>query len=49
MGVEEQKEEREILDSIYPDEITGLSTAMNIIERLRLTSSLQISQTQSFG
>jgi hypothetical protein len=23
MGIEEQKEEREILESIYPDEITG--------------------------
>lgn len=23
MGVEEQKEEREVLDSIFPDEITG--------------------------
>jgi hypothetical protein len=23
MGVEEQKEEREVLESIFPDEITG--------------------------
>jgi hypothetical protein len=23
MGIEEQKEEREVLDSIFPDEITG--------------------------
>jgi len=23
MGVDEQKEEREVLDSIFPDEITG--------------------------
>jgi hypothetical protein len=25
MGIEEQKEEREVLDSIFPDEITGSS------------------------
>lgn len=25
MGVEEQKEEREVLDSIFPEEITGTS------------------------
>ena len=24
MGVDEQKEEREVLDSIFPDEITGV-------------------------
>ena len=24
MGIEEQKEEREVLDSIFPDEITGI-------------------------
>jgi hypothetical protein len=24
MGVDEQKEEREVLDSIFPDEITGM-------------------------
>jgi hypothetical protein len=23
MGIDEQKEEREVLDSIFPDEITG--------------------------
>lgn len=27
MGIEEQKEEREILESIYPDEITGDSSS----------------------
>jgi hypothetical protein len=27
MGIEEQKEEREVLDSIFPDEITGLQAA----------------------
>jgi hypothetical protein len=26
MGVEEQKEEREVLDSIFPDEITGTAS-----------------------
>lgn len=25
MGRDEQKEEREVLDSIFPDEITGMS------------------------
>lgn len=25
MGIEEQKEEREVLDSIFPDEITDIS------------------------
>jgi hypothetical protein len=25
MGIEDQKEEREVLDSIFPDEITGVS------------------------
>jgi hypothetical protein len=24
MGIEEQKEEREVLDSIFPEEITGM-------------------------
>jgi hypothetical protein len=24
MGIEEQKEEREVLESIFPDEITGV-------------------------
>jgi hypothetical protein len=27
MGIDEQKEEREILESIYPDEITGRGPA----------------------
>jgi hypothetical protein len=26
MGIDEQKEEREVLDSIFPDEITGAET-----------------------
>jgi hypothetical protein len=28
MGLDEQKEEREVLDSIFPDEITGTSTSI---------------------
>lgn len=28
MGLEEQKEEREVLDSIFPDEITGTYTVV---------------------
>jgi hypothetical protein len=28
MGLEEQKEEREVLDSIFPDEITGIPTTI---------------------
>jgi hypothetical protein len=27
MGLDEQKEEREVLDSIFPDEITGILTS----------------------
>ena len=49
MGVEEQKEEREILDSIYPEEITGLNTKDCIFECLALTLLGQISQTQNSG
>ncbi len=30
MGIEEQKEEREVLDSIFPDEITGHSQQLPI-------------------
>lgn len=30
MGVEEQKEEREILESIYPEEITGKNNVDHI-------------------
>ncbi|KAL5393411.1 hypothetical protein DPSP01_000231 [Paraphaeosphaeria sporulosa] len=39
MGVEEQKEEREILDSIYPDEITDISdTEFRIAIQLEVTN-----------
>ena len=31
MGREEQIEEREVLDSIFPDEITGASFSENLI------------------
>lgn len=37
MGVEEQKEEREVLDSIFPDEITGtayLTIACEFLEEI---------------
>ena len=38
MGIEEQKEEREVLDSIFPDEITGsLSSASGTCEQKYLT------------
>jgi hypothetical protein len=30
MGIEDQKEEREVLESIFPDEITGSATLRNI-------------------
>ena len=32
MGIEEQKEEREVLDSIFPDEITGKHHYENLQE-----------------
>ncbi|KAF1972858.1 RWD-domain-containing protein [Bimuria novae-zelandiae CBS 107.79] len=39
MGIEEQKEEREILDSIYPDEITDISeTEFRIAIQLEVTN-----------
>lgn len=31
MGIDEQKEEREVLDSIFPDEITGLSFSRRLV------------------
>lgn len=31
MGLEDQKEEREVLESIFPDEITGKSTRLTVI------------------
>jgi hypothetical protein len=50
MGIDEQKEEREVLDSIFPDEITGPSLYnspdfMAII----LTESLQTFRTHHTG
>lgn len=41
MGLEEQREEREVLDSIFPDEITGLSLQMRRRVTAPLDSSLQ--------
>ena len=34
MGVEDQKEEREVLDSIFPEEITGKLCANQILGAL---------------
>jgi hypothetical protein len=31
MGIDEQKEEREVLDSIFPDEITGQLPAIALL------------------
>lgn len=46
MGVEEQKEEREILDSIYPEEITGRYSQIYII-LLRVNVAIaDISETE---
>lgn len=47
MGKEEQQEEREVLDSIFPDEITGtfeLEKDSKILERL--TSQPDVSETE---
>ena len=38
MGIEEQKEEREVLDSIFPDEITG-TNEWAPVQEYTLTSS----------
>jgi hypothetical protein len=38
MGVEDQQEEREVLESIFPDEITG-----NLLSQARLLLSLTVS------
>jgi hypothetical protein len=34
MGIDEQKEEREVLDSIFPDEITGQLPAIALLIKL---------------
>ena len=48
MGLEEQKEEREILESIYPEEITGQSTPKpHNIWTIALTSWPQTCQKQN--
>lgn len=54
MGREEQVEEREVLDSIFPEEITGtvmpMTTARTSYDRHSvLTNTHQISPTQSTG
>jgi hypothetical protein len=33
MGIEEQKEEREVLASIFPDEITGMYVPLPRLQR----------------
>jgi hypothetical protein len=45
MGIEEQKEEREVLDSIFPDEITGEGLLILLL-RVSLTDWLDISETE---
>ena len=52
MGVEEQKEEREVLDSIFPDEITGSrdpSGRTSASTSLANANPGQISQTHPIG
>ena len=39
MGVEDQKEEREVLESIFPDEITGTALSHNLNRPSMLTAS----------
>jgi hypothetical protein len=45
MGVEEQKEEREVLESIFPDEITGMDFQAVLHLQALLTISLDTSDT----
>src|SRR5271163_1245437 len=47
MGIEEQKEEREVLDSIYPDEITGICAPCDfpVHRSITHTSPTDISET----
>lgn len=37
MGVDDQKEEREVLESIFPDEITGIAHTMSTVHFSILT------------
>jgi hypothetical protein len=48
MGVEDQKEEREVLDSIFPDEITGTLIQSQLQSHFFLTAR-QTSQTLHTG
>jgi len=36
MAIDEQKEEREVLDSIFPDEITGITNPRGAVLNARL-------------
>ena len=44
MGREEQIEEREVLDSIFPDEITGEKASRTIVRPRLMSPLLQISR-----
>ncbi|TLD34774.1 RWD-domain-containing protein [Venturia nashicola] len=46
MGLEEQKEEREVLDSIFPEEITGSTHARTDISETEYRISIQLDITQ---
>ena len=43
MGIEEQKEEREVLDSIFPEEITGMDFRWSAVSTILLTIMVDIS------
>ena len=43
MGVDEQKEEREVLESIFPDEITGTFCPVNDKSYISIFSSFAYS------
>ncbi|KAL1894793.1 Protein gir2 [Ceratocystis pirilliformis] len=45
MGIDEQDEEREVLNSIFPEEITGISITLARILRLTLASAV-VSETE---
>ena len=46
MGIDEQKEEREVLDSIFLDEITGQSSAIALLKAADNCQTFPIQRTE---
>jgi hypothetical protein len=45
MGIEDQKEEREVLESIFPDEITGSAALRNVCAYLLTRAQMFLRQS----